>query len=296
MTSLPETRSSVRRVDASGVSIAVTEYAGTGPDLLLVHGLGTRAVSWWPVIDALARRFRVLAIDLRGHGDSDRPVAGYLVEDYAADLTGVIDGMKLRRPRVLAHSLGALVTLHWATTHPDRAAAIVVEDPPLRTLPNTLEAFDGWIALSSMTVDEASAYYRREYPDWTDEDCRRRAWSITGTAAGVFRELRADAAERLARQDDRFARLGVIQSPLMVVYGELASGAMTVPDDVARLQTILPGVAARYIAGAPHDLHRDATVPFLSAVIPFLDDPSPVPHARQDSGSGSPHGTDERVC
>ncbi len=272
MTSVPRTPSSTRRIDAGGVSIAVTDNDGAGPDLVLVHGIGTRSVSWWPVIDDLAQRFRVRAIDLRGHGDSDHPANGYLIGDYAADLMAVIDGLDLAQPRILAHSLGALITLEWAATYPDRAAAIVLEDPPLRTLASTLEAFDGWTALSSMTVAEAAAYYRSEHPEWTDEDCQRRALSITGTAPGVFQELRADAERRLTHPEDRIARLRAIRSPLLVVYGDLASGGMTLPDDVSRLEAVIPGTRSYRVAGAPHDLHRDATEPFLATVVPFLDD------------------------
>ena len=276
MTSPPQTPSRQRTVRANGLDLAVTEYAS--PDrpvgdrpLVLLHGIGSRAVSWWPVADALAARFRVYGLDLRGHGASAKPTTGYLFPDYAADLSGLLDALDIDGPLILGHSLGGLIALQWAVDHPDAAAAIALEDTALRTHPDILKAFDGWLALNAMPFEQAVAYYRAEYPAWTDDDCRRAAESITSTAPAVFLELRADSEANLESGADRLALLDTIRSPVLLVHGDPEAGSMVVPEDAARFATTVPTARVERVPGAGHNIHRYQTEAFLERVVPFLE-------------------------
>ncbi len=274
MTSQPRTPVRERVVEAGETALAVAEYPVTDhPPLLLLHGIGSRGVSWWPVIDALALHFHLFAVDLRGHGGSSKPVRGYRLADYAADLAALVDALGIERPRLLGHSLGALVALTWAAANPDRAAAIALEDPPVRTEPRTLTAFDGWQALAAMPVAEVVAYYRQEYPDWTEEDRLRRAESITATAPAVFVELRAEAEAALAGGWERLAPLAAVRSPILLLRGDREAGSAVDPADAARIAALMPTVRVEHIRGAGHSLHRDQPAAFLAAVVPFLTNP-----------------------
>jgi len=193
MAGIPLTGGRERAIASGDVEIAVTEFPNPGrPPVVLLHGIGSRGQTWWPVIDPLAARFHLYQLDLRGHGASGKPSAGYLMEHYAADLDAALDalGLQSNETRVMGHSLGGLVALYWASEHPSRAAALVVEDPSLQVPPNVVEAFDGWQQLAALTPAQAAAWYQQEHPDWSDEDCLRRAKTITSTAPGVFAELR----------------------------------------------------------------------------------------------------------
>lgn len=274
MTSQPGTPARQHHVRANGVDLLVTEYdsaARDAPPLVLLHGIGSRGVSWWPVVDRLAERFRLYSLDLRGHGDSAKPEAGYLLPDYAADLAALLDALNLDRPRILAHSLGGMVALTWAVDHPERAAAIALEDSALRSGRWSWPAFDEWLALNAMSPVGAAAAYASRYPEWSREDCERRARSITATARGVFLELRATA--EVEDGTDRIAPLAAIQSPVLLVHGDLAAGGMVVPDDAARLAATLPHARTERIPGGGHNLHRDHSAAFLALVMPFLTDP-----------------------
>jgi pimeloyl-ACP methyl ester carboxylesterase len=272
MTSAPRAASRERLVRANGIDIGLTEFPNPGAEsVVLLHGIGSRGSSWWPVIDPLAERFHLYQLDLRGHGASGKPQRGYQIDDYAADLGAMLDALDLEAPRVLGHSLGALVTLSWASQHPGRAAALVVEDPPLRTEPEILPAFDGWQQLAALTPAQAAAWYRQEYPDWSDEECARRAATITATAPGVFTEMRAMAAEALATgATDRMPILSEVQSPALLLRGNRELGGMVDPTDAARFVQIMPRARELYIPDAGHSIHRDTTGRFLQAVIPFL--------------------------
>ena len=80
--------------------------AGSGPALLLLHGLGCDHHTWDPVIESLARRYTVVAPDLLGHGESDKPRADYSVGGYANGMRDLLALLDLDRVTVVGHSLG----------------------------------------------------------------------------------------------------------------------------------------------------------------------------------------------
>jgi pimeloyl-ACP methyl ester carboxylesterase len=274
MTSRPQAIGRERVIDAHGVPIAIQEFPNPGrPPVVLLHGIGSRGASWWPVIDPLAERFHLYQLDLRGHGASGKPERGYLMDDYAADLDAVLDALELEVPRIIGHSLGALATLVWASERPQRAAALVLEDPSLRTPPTILEAFDGWQQLAALTPMQAAAWYRQEYPEWSDADCLRRAETITMTAPGVFAELRAEAEKALRNSTtDRMHILAGIESPALLIHGNPERGGVVAPEDIARFRQVMPHGRVAGIHSAGHNLHRDASEDFLATVVPFLED------------------------
>ena len=142
----------------------------------------------------------------------------------------------------------------------------MLEDPPLHTLPEILPAFDGWIQLASLAPEQAAAWYHQEYPHWTLEDCQRRAEAITGTALGVFVDLRAASAHALEIGDtDRTPILAGVQSPALLLRGNPELGGMATLEDAARFQEFMPHGEVVEITEAGHGLHRDATEQFLAS-------------------------------
>lgn len=255
-----------------GTEVAIAAWGDpAAPPLLLLHGIGSRAESWLPVADPLSARFRVLALDLRGHGASGRPPTGYGLPDYVADLDRVVRGLGLDRPPIVGHSLGALVALLWAAEHPSRAGRLVAEDPPLRTRPDILPAFDGWQQLNRAPVEHVAAWFAGEHPDWTPEACRRRAEAICSVHPAVFAELRAEAERNLATgRVERLEEMAALAVPTLLLRGEPDLGSMTLAADAARLRAIAPDLREVVIAGAGHNLHREQPDRFLDAVVPFL--------------------------
>jgi 2-(acetamidomethylene)succinate hydrolase len=268
MCAQPQTAARQRLVRAGDIDLNLVEYGDRGPTVILIHGIGSDHTSWWPVIDPLAERFHLIAYDQRGHGRSAKPDQGYLIPDYARDLAALIETLDLDEFAVVGHSLGGMVTLVWATRHPRQARRIVIEDSPLRKAENVEELFDGWIALASSSVADAAAQYAKDYPNWSQEDCVRRAQMITSTNLAVFRELRA--ANLQPGGQDRIAPLSAIESPALLVHGDLETGGMVVPEDAARFAVTLPKAQVVRIPGGSHSLHRDHVEPFLGAVVPFL--------------------------
>ncbi|HEX5144220.1 MAG TPA: alpha/beta hydrolase [Mycobacterium sp.] len=100
--------------------------AGSGPVLLLIHGIGDNSTTWGTVHSKLAQRFTVIAPDLLGHGQSDKPRADYSVAAYAngmRDLLGVLD---IENATVVGHSLGGGVAMQFAYQFPQLVERLIL--------------------------------------------------------------------------------------------------------------------------------------------------------------------------
>ena len=118
----------VRRVGTSGPTLAVREHPGDEPAILALHGLASNARWWDLVAERLAPRHRVLAVDLRGHGESDRPDTGYDFPTVVEDLRQLTDSIHPRPLVVAGHSWGASVALAFGSLVPERCLGVVCVD------------------------------------------------------------------------------------------------------------------------------------------------------------------------
>jgi pimeloyl-ACP methyl ester carboxylesterase len=153
---------------AGGVWLAVRELPAPAPDapgLLLLHGLASSQHIWDLMLSRLARTFRVITYDARGHGRSAKPDHGYGFDTVVADALAVVRATRLRRPIVAGHSWGAMVTLELVARHDVAAAAVLVDGG----LARMRDEFGSWSEakaalappyLSGLTVDEFRAMIR----------------------------------------------------------------------------------------------------------------------------------------
>lgn len=111
-----------------GLRLAYRDWGGDGPPLVLLHGLSSNARIFDWVAPLLTEKFRVVAIDQRGHGLSDKPDDGYDFESVTADAKAAGDALRLERPMVAGHSWGAGVALEYAARYPDDVRGVVLID------------------------------------------------------------------------------------------------------------------------------------------------------------------------
>lgn len=103
--------------------------ASAKPTLILLHGIARHAHTFDHLASNLARDYRVIALDMRGHGDSGwSPEGAYLVEDYVKDLVGLVEQLGLRKLTLLGNSTGGRVVQVFAGLHPDLVERLIVED------------------------------------------------------------------------------------------------------------------------------------------------------------------------
>ncbi|MFN8530704.1 MAG: alpha/beta hydrolase [Anaerolineae bacterium] len=120
-------------VETNGIRLHYVDYnpsgGTTGDPLILLHGLTANAASFGGLIRAgLADSMRVIAVDLRGRGLSDKPETGYGVDDHAKDILGLMDALKIDRAVLGGHSYGGRVAIYLAVHHPERVKKLVFMD------------------------------------------------------------------------------------------------------------------------------------------------------------------------
>jgi len=117
-----------RWVELRGLQFHYRDWGGKGKPVVLLHGLASQSHIFDLVAPRLARGFRVVALDQRGHGESSKPEAGYNFDSVVADLLAFLDAVEFRRAIIVGHSWGGNVALQFAATCPHRVAALVFID------------------------------------------------------------------------------------------------------------------------------------------------------------------------
>jgi pimeloyl-ACP methyl ester carboxylesterase len=120
-----------RRVTVGALSLHYLDWGGGGRPLLFLHATGFHARLWEPYARRFAPERRVIALDQRGHGESDKPATGYRWEAFADDLVGFLDALDLRDVDAVGHSMGGTVIAAAATAGTRRIARAVLLDPVL---------------------------------------------------------------------------------------------------------------------------------------------------------------------
>lgn len=252
-----------------GVAIAAHHFGGMGPELLLIHGIGSSSKDFAPVIEGLCQFCQPIALDLRGHGDSSRPEHGYRYEDYVQDLTDVFAQLGLEHPRIIGHSLGGIVTLIWAAMNPGAPLALVIEDAPLRSGTGFANAFEGWLTLNALPQATARAWYADQNPGWTKETLDNRSFDMVNTKRAAIEELQQ--AMQANRGLNAYPAISTITAPLLFLVGDSVAGSMVNLDDLNDLQALLPEMERVAFPGAGHTIHRSHPEAWLRSVREFIE-------------------------
>jgi pimeloyl-ACP methyl ester carboxylesterase len=111
----------------NGIEMYYETY-GQGPPLILLHGFLHTAATWKPYIATLAEHYRVIALDLRGHGRSSNPANQFTHRLAALDVYALMEHLGINRFKAMRHSSGGMTLLHMATQQPERVDAMVLID------------------------------------------------------------------------------------------------------------------------------------------------------------------------
>ncbi|MBP1697843.1 MAG: alpha/beta hydrolase fold protein [Deltaproteobacteria bacterium] len=116
------------KAKGDGVKIQLAVWQGKGKEILCVHGITANCRFWDCLASALAPRHRVIAMDLRGRGFSDKPPLGYSIKHHCKDIAALMDDLGLERPVLMGHSLGAFISLVFAAQYPARVDRLILVD------------------------------------------------------------------------------------------------------------------------------------------------------------------------
>lgn len=268
------------RMPLTGGAISYTK-AGTGPAILLIHGLGGTRASWRHLIPGLARTHTVIAPDLPGHGGSDPPAGDYSLGAHACAMRDLLLTLGHPRASIVGHSLGGGVALQSAYQFPERTERIVLISsgglgaevtPILRaaTLPGADTVVTGLSSIpEALTqrlfgvvpalIGQADARVLAEVLRGLSDERQRRAFLRTARTVIDWRGQTVSAIRQLGLLSD---------VPLMVAWG--ASDKTIPPQHHHALAERIPHAVAVEIAGAGHYPHETAPTQLLSALETFL--------------------------
>jgi pimeloyl-ACP methyl ester carboxylesterase len=116
------------KAKGAGINIQLTVWEGNGKPVLCIHGLTANSRFWDCLASALSPRHKIIAMDLRGRGLSDKPRTGYSVDHHCKDVLALIDDLGLEKPVLMGHSLGAFICLVFTARNPKRVDRLILVD------------------------------------------------------------------------------------------------------------------------------------------------------------------------
>ena len=306
----PEPVSQTRTVRVGEISVAYAELGQGDTTLVLIHGLGSYLPVWTHNLEALAQRYRVVAIDLPGYGKSSKSNDyAYSMEFFARTVQGVVDELEIEHPVLVGHSMGGQIALTHALLYPGRARALVL------TSPAGLETFeDGeakWLAdavtedfTCKATPEAIHARHTQNFhrmPKDAHFMVSDRVEVIGGPdfpqyCTAVSRSVRAMLDEPVAD------RLGTLQLPVLVLFGkydQLIPNPFLHGGSTERLAKTtvkaIPGAELVMLPRAGHMAQFEQAEAWNGAVLGFLATlpPPPVRPAEDDEAGNRAHAGDE---
>jgi pimeloyl-ACP methyl ester carboxylesterase len=264
-----------RFVTVHGLRLRYRDWGGDGRPLLALHGAAAHAHWWDPVAPYLARHLRVLALDWRGHGRSawPRPPA-YRSEDFAAELLGTIEALRLEDVVVAGHSMGGHNAMAFAAWQPDRLARLVIVDARPHVNYERLRALQRRAPRPQTefpTLAAALARFRLRPAETTAPAAVLRTIARHGLVrlpSGRWRYRFDPACERTRMPVDCWPLLPRITSPTLVVRGEYST---ILERDVARrMAKTMPSATLEEIPGAHHHVTFDAPRALADCLLAWL--------------------------
>lgn len=269
--------------------------AGSGPALLLIHGIGDNSSTWNEVIPHLAKNFTVIAPDLLGHGRSDKPRADYSIAAYANGMRDLLTVLNIERATVIGHSLGGGVALQFAYQFPQMVERLVVVAPggvtkdvnpalrfasvPVAGAALSLLQVPGCITALNLLGKVADQLYQGPFKSVTvfhdAPDLVRVLSDLPDPTAreAFLRTLRAvvDWRGQVVTMLDRCYLTG--QLPVQIIWGDVDS---VIPVSHAHLaHSALPDSRLEIFAGSGHFPFHDDPIRFLRVVEEFIESTRP---------------------
>jgi non-heme chloroperoxidase len=240
-----------------------------GLPVILLHGLTDSCRSYEPVLAQLPPAIRAIAVTQRGHGDADRPAAGYRPEDFAADAAALLDALGIERAVIAGHSMGAAVAQQFTIDYPERALGLVLMAAfaGFRGNPGVEEL---WSVVSDMS-DPVAPEFVREFQAATLAAAVPPEFFETIVAESLKVPARVwKAATKALLDSDALLtaeRTGIAAATL-IVWGEFDAFVPRADQDA--LLAAIPGSRLIVVPGAGHGFHWEQSARFAADLAAFV--------------------------
>ncbi|MXY67898.1 MAG: alpha/beta hydrolase [Acidobacteriia bacterium] len=257
-------------VMANGIRIHYWRTGGEKPVLVMLHGSSDDGLCWTSLAKELTSDYDVVLPDARGHGWSDPAKASDPADVLAEDVAALIRELKLDRPIVMGHSMGASSAAWFAAKYPDMARAIVLEDPGLlprqprtgRGTMNVEGAHARILARNQTSYDDLVKGCVESSPKWGLEECR--IWAPSKRLHHPSNAYRYRTFAERPPMTELFAKIGV---PTLILKADADDETRKKNDAVA---AVLKSGRIVHIDGAGHNVRREEKAALLAALRDFL--------------------------
>lgn len=272
-------------VDVNGLRLHYREWGDnrTRHAVLMLHGYAETAAVWDETAQDLAREYRVIALDLRGHGQSAHaPDFDYTRATQVEDIEAFVEKLGLRSLTLVGHGMGGANALCYGGEHPDVVSALIVVEAAPEVLRGGVERLRRMVGSADEfeSLDEAVETMQPFFPYATTEQLERRARSALsegkdGTLVWDFDPALRDASLRPPEPDPGQRRLADlwecadrVQCPVMIVRG--AETDMLTPEAIQRLHRRIVGSRVSLIDDAGHPVPSDQPAHLALNIREFL--------------------------
>lgn len=252
------------KVSAGGIDISV-DVRGCGQPLLLLHGFTGSKATWAPFLDRWSQRYRTIAVDLVGHGETEAPdaVGLYTMEAAANQLASLLSHLKVSKTHVLGYSMGGRLALYLAIYRPEIVANVLLESasPGLSAAGDRIDRIRRDEALAdSIMVDGVKAFVRQweRQPLFASQSSlpaeaklRLEKERLSQTPLGLANSLRGMGT---GRQPSLWEKLNICRSSVWLVAGALDTKFTEMAD---RMAERLPNAEKIIVKGAGHAVHLE---------------------------------------
>jgi 3-oxoadipate enol-lactonase len=256
------------------------QQSGNGPDVVLIHAVTSNQAVWvfTGLVDALSANFRVTSYDMRGHGFSARPPAGYTSADMAEDFRAIHEALHLNPAVIVGHSYGGVVGIHAAISTSERVLGVILSDsffPGLRHIEPNFGKANVWMDLKETfqtinvdigpVVDFARLF--RAAAELTAQQMRSLEETVGVLGRGWLRQLPRLAEttcgeDVLAEAGLTAERIAGVSQPVVALYDEYSPFHAT----CTWLEENLPACTVEIIPAAKHLAVVENTEAFTKAV------------------------------
>jgi 3-oxoadipate enol-lactonase len=271
------------------------EITGEGEPVLQIHGAGFGHFNFAPATPAIAKRFQVIDYDMRGYGQSDRPVQDYDMEVWADDAAGLLDALDIEEAHIHGSSMGGMIAIVFAAKYPERTTSVVINCAAAKLGVAGRLVFKNWIDIARLDPDGPGSRILAELISW-----QALSKSYLETPEGL---AAIDSIQQILRDSNRVevftaacqamcdmdltGWLPKITSPALVLGGE-EDNLMTPWDqgpNGAGQEAIfqgIPGAEKHVIPGSNHSTLFDNTDEHVRVVLDFF-----TRHSRQPAGAAA---------
>lgn len=247
----------------NGAKIHYKSYGQGSDAFVLVHGWSSNLEAWGYQIPELAKRGRVVALDLPGHGQSDKPQLAYTMDHFAAAIDAVMKDAKVERGIILGHSMGTPVARQFYRKYPKKTLAIVIVDGGLRPFGEKAMREQYVNMFKSPNYKEAGTQmFGQMAPLLSAADREKALESFRNTPQNVLVTAMESMNDEALYANDK------INVPVLAI---LAKSPVWPADTEQFLKGLAPDLELLWLEGVDHFLHQEKTKEFNNAVIAFVD-------------------------